>query len=136
MNQHYAVRNTSVTSYSLDNLQLVGHLQTRIRHGVSSFTALLSSRYHQHIHVLTSIRVLIVLSHYHQGTHCVILSSGYQGTHCVILLSGYLLCYDPIIRVLMELASPYHQGYSLCYPIFNVPGYSLCYSIIRVLIVL
>ena len=122
MNQHYAVRNPSVTSYSLDNLQLVifrlvsTHTSSpgAPRHGVSSCTALLSSRYHQDIHVLTShIRVFIVLPHYHQGTHCTIIlpSSGYSYFVIVLPSSGYSLCYHPaIIRVLIVLSSYHHQG--------------------------
>jgi len=89
----------------------------------------------------TIVRVLIVLpSHYHHGTHCVILSSGYsllsshyhqcnhcvtiplssryslcyhRGTHCVIILlsSGYSLCFHPpTISVLNVLPSHYNYG--------------------------
>ena len=55
-------------------------------------------------------------SHYHHITVLIVLSSYHQGTHCVILLSsGYSLCYHPpTIRVLIVLPSHYHYG-TVCY---------------------
>ena len=126
MSQHYAVRNTSVTSCSTDNLHLViirlvsTHTSSpgAPRHGVSSCTALLSSRHHSCVNISLSgyslyyptiIRALVVLS-YRQGTR-------------VILSSGHSLCYPTIIRVLIVL-SYYHQGtHGVNIPIPS--GYSL-----------
>ena len=99
------------TSYSLDNLQMVNldsyrHTHHhRVLHHVTVYFHSVHS-YHPAIirifrcYHLTIIRVLIVLSQYHQGIRVLIVLSSYyhKGTHCVI------------IRVLMELSSPYHQG--------------------------
>ena len=89
MNQHCAVRNTSVTSPSLDNLQLV--------------IFRLASR------CCTTSRCIFI--------HCTLiipLSSGYS---CVTI-SGYSLYHPTIIRVLTVLSSCYyHASHAVIIPL-------------------
>jgi hypothetical protein len=109
MNQHYAVRNTSVTSYSLRKLQLVGHLQTRTdtyitgRYTTSRCIFIHCTLYHPAVIRIficyhLTIRVLTVLS-YNAGIWVLTVLSSYynQGTHGVT------------VRVLIVLSSHYHQ---------------------------